>query len=87
MFTLMDTDKDGRVTYEELKTGLQKVGSQLAEPEVKMLMEVVSSVVISFLALSFSRMLIPLSFLLWLLPFGKISSASCSKHHILSPLY
>lgn len=56
MFTLMDTDKDGRVTYEELKTGLQKVGSQLAEPEVKMLMEVVSSVVISFLALSFSRM-------------------------------
>ncbi|XP_050378823.1 calcium-dependent protein kinase 10-like [Argentina anserina] len=40
MFTLMDTDKDGRVTYEELKTGLQKVGSQLAEPEVKMLMEV-----------------------------------------------
>lgn len=87
MFTLMDTDKDGRVTYEELKTGLQKVGSQLAEPEVKMLMEVVSSVVISFLALSFSRMLIPLSFLLWLLPFGKISSASCSKHHIFSALY
>jgi Ca2+-binding EF-hand superfamily protein len=64
----MDTDKDGRVTYEELKTGLQKVGSQLAEPEVKMLMEVVSAVVISFLALCFSRMLIPLSFLLWLLP-------------------
>lgn len=87
MFTLMDTDKDGRVTYEELKTGLQKVGSQLAEPEVKMLMEVVSSVVISFLALSFSRMLIPLSFLLWLLPFGKNSSASCSKHHVFSPLY
>lgn len=87
MFTLMDTDKDGRVTYEELKTGLQKVGSQLAEPEVKMLMEVVSSVVISFLALSFSRMLIPLSFLLWLFPFGKISSASCSKHHVFIPLY
>ncbi|PQP92715.1 calcium-dependent protein kinase 10 [Prunus yedoensis var. nudiflora] len=40
MFTLMDTDKDGKVTYEELKAGLQKVGSQLAEPEVKMLMEV-----------------------------------------------
>jgi len=42
MFTLMDTDKDGRVTYEELKAGLRKVGSQLAEPEIKMLMEVVS---------------------------------------------
>lgn len=42
MFTLMDTDKDGKVTYEELKAGLRKVGSQLAEPEIKMLMEVVS---------------------------------------------
>ncbi|KAG5019782.1 hypothetical protein AAZX31_06G180600 [Glycine max] len=40
MFTLMDTDKDGRVTFEELKAGLRKVGSQLAEPEIKMLMEV-----------------------------------------------
>lgn len=42
MFTLMDTDRDGRVTYEELKAGLRKVGSQLAEPEIKMLMEVVN---------------------------------------------
>lgn len=41
MFTLMDTDKDGKVSYEELKAGLRKVGSQLAEPEMKMLMEVV----------------------------------------------
>ncbi|XP_027921809.1 calcium-dependent protein kinase 10-like isoform X2 [Vigna unguiculata] len=40
MFTLMDTDKDGKVTYEELKAGLRKVGSQLAEPEIKMLMDV-----------------------------------------------
>ncbi|KAF7838409.1 calcium-dependent protein kinase 10-like [Senna tora] len=40
MFTLMDIDKDGKVTYEELKAGLRKVGSQLAEPEIKMLMEV-----------------------------------------------
>ncbi|KAH7529164.1 calcium-dependent protein kinase 10-like [Ziziphus jujuba] len=40
MFTLMDTDKDGKVSYEELKAGLRKVGSQLAEPEMKMLMEV-----------------------------------------------
>lgn len=38
----MDTDRDGKVTYEELKAGLRKVGSQLAEPEIKMLMEVVS---------------------------------------------
>ncbi|XP_044484484.1 calcium-dependent protein kinase 10-like [Mangifera indica] len=40
MFKLMDTDNDGKVTYEELKAGLRKVGSQLAEPEIKMLMEV-----------------------------------------------
>ncbi|XP_073021865.1 calcium-dependent protein kinase 10-like [Primulina eburnea] len=40
MFALMDTDNDGRVTYEELKAGLRKVGSQLAEPEIKLLMDV-----------------------------------------------
>jgi len=41
MFSLMDDDKDGKITYPELKAGLQKVGSQLGEPEIKMLMEVV----------------------------------------------
>lgn len=41
MFTLMDTDNDGKVTYEELKAGLRKVGSQLGEPEIRLLMEVV----------------------------------------------
>lgn len=40
MFTLMDTDNDGKVTFEELKSGLLKVGSQLAEPEIKLLMDV-----------------------------------------------
>ncbi|KAF8399398.1 hypothetical protein HHK36_015262 [Tetracentron sinense] len=40
MFKLMDTDNNGKITFEELKAGLQKVGSQLAEPEMKMLMEV-----------------------------------------------
>nr|DAD31129.1 TPA_asm: hypothetical protein HUJ06_009980 [Nelumbo nucifera] len=40
MFKLMDTDNNGKITYEELKAGLQKVGSQLAEPEMKLLMEV-----------------------------------------------
>lgn len=42
MFALMDTDNDGKITYEELKAGLRKVGSQLAEPEIKLLMDVVS---------------------------------------------
>jgi calcium-dependent protein kinase len=41
MFALMDTDKDGRVTLEELKAGLRKVGSKLAEPEMELLMEAV----------------------------------------------
>ncbi|CAA2989700.1 calcium-dependent kinase 10-like [Olea europaea subsp. europaea] len=40
MFMLMDTNNDGKVTYEELKAGLRKVGSQLAEPEIKLLMDV-----------------------------------------------
>ena len=37
----MDTDNDGIVSYEQLKTGLAKLGSQLAESEVQMLIEAV----------------------------------------------
>ncbi|KAI7750166.1 hypothetical protein M8C21_008466, partial [Ambrosia artemisiifolia] len=33
MFTLMDSDGDGKVTFDELKAGLKKVDSQLAELE------------------------------------------------------
>lgn len=43
MFVNMDTDKSGSITYEELKTGLAKLGSKLSEAEVKQLMEAVSS--------------------------------------------
>ncbi|KAL2322655.1 hypothetical protein Fmac_027034 [Flemingia macrophylla] len=39
MFTNMDTDKSGAITYEELKAGLQRLGSKLTEAEVKQLME------------------------------------------------
>ncbi|KAG8097812.1 hypothetical protein GUJ93_ZPchr0013g36796 [Zizania palustris] len=39
MFALMDTDNNGRVTLPELKAGLIKVGSKLAEPEIELLME------------------------------------------------
>ncbi|KFK28778.1 hypothetical protein AALP_AA7G046400 [Arabis alpina] len=39
MFANMDTDKSGTITYEELKTGLAKLGSKLSETEVKQLME------------------------------------------------
>ncbi|KAK9714980.1 hypothetical protein RND81_06G135200 [Saponaria officinalis] len=39
MFTNMDTDNSGSITYEELKTGLAQLGSKLTEAEVKQLME------------------------------------------------
>lgn len=41
MFQNMDTDKSGTITYEELKTGLARLGSKLTEAEVKQLMEAV----------------------------------------------
>ncbi|CAM0875390.1 unnamed protein product [Alopecurus aequalis] len=39
MFALMDTERKGRVTLQELKAGLARVGSKLAEPEMELLME------------------------------------------------
>ncbi|XP_022150998.1 calcium-dependent protein kinase 2-like [Momordica charantia] len=39
MFTNMDTDNSGTITYAELKTGLARLGSTLSEAEVKQLME------------------------------------------------
>lgn len=39
MFTNMDTDKSGTITYEELKTGMARLGSKLSEAEVKQLMD------------------------------------------------
>lgn len=39
MFTNIDTDNSGTITYEELRTGLARLGSTLSEVEVKQLME------------------------------------------------
>ncbi|KAJ6797716.1 putative calcium-dependent protein kinase 2 [Iris pallida] len=39
MFKNMDTDQSGTITYEELRTGLSRLGSKLTEAEVKQLME------------------------------------------------
>ncbi|KAK8472940.1 hypothetical protein PHAVU_001G002800 [Phaseolus vulgaris] len=39
MFNNMDTDRSGTITYEELKSGLTKLGSKLSEYEIKQLME------------------------------------------------
>lgn len=40
MFTLMDSDGDRKVTPYELKFGLKKVGSRLAEFQIRLLMDV-----------------------------------------------
>lgn len=42
MFRMMDTNNDGSVSFDELKAGIQKFGSQLGESEVQMLVEAVS---------------------------------------------
>ncbi|KAG0475719.1 hypothetical protein HPP92_015405 [Vanilla planifolia] len=39
MFANIDTDNSGAITYEELKTGLARLGSRLSEAEVKQLMD------------------------------------------------
>ena len=41
MFSIIDTDIRGSVTYEELKTGLATLGSKLNKAEVKQLMDAV----------------------------------------------
>ncbi|PHU05318.1 Calcium-dependent protein kinase 7 [Capsicum chinense] len=43
MFSKIDTDNDGIVSVEELKAGLQKVNSQLADSEIKMLIEAIDT--------------------------------------------
>lgn len=43
LFKMIDTDNSGTITFEELKVGLKKVGSQLMEHEIKSLMEAVNN--------------------------------------------
>lgn len=42
MFKAMDTDNSGSITFEELRDGLKRQGSRLAESEVRQLMDAVS---------------------------------------------
>ena len=60
MFTNIDTDNSGTITYEELKTGLARLGSKLTEAEVKQLMEAVRC----FRMLKISRFLLFINTLL-----------------------
>lgn len=43
LFKMIDTDNSGTITFEELKEGLKRVGSQLKESEIKALMDSVKS--------------------------------------------
>jgi calcium-dependent protein kinase len=41
-FDMMDTDKNGNLSFEELKEGLHMIGHPVADPDVQLLMNAVS---------------------------------------------
>lgn len=43
LFKMIDTDNSGTITFDELKDGLKRVGSELTENEIQALMEAVSA--------------------------------------------
>ena len=43
---MIDTDNSGTITFDELKDGLKRVGSELTENEIQALMEAVSSLLV-----------------------------------------
>lgn len=52
LFKMIDTDNSGTITFEELKAGLRRVGSELMESEIKDLMDAVSGVVVLHVCVS-----------------------------------
>lgn len=46
MFRMIDTDNSGQITFEELKDGLKRFGSNLKESEIYDLMQAVSSILV-----------------------------------------
>lgn len=42
MFYMMDSDKNGNLSFQELKDGLHMMGQSVADPEVQLLMDAVS---------------------------------------------
>jgi len=44
MFDMMDKDKNGSLSFEELKDGLSMIGHAIPDPEVQMLLEAVSDI-------------------------------------------
>lgn len=43
LFHMLDTNKDGHLTIDELRKGLRVIGQNVSETDVDMLMEAVSS--------------------------------------------
>lgn len=43
MFKMIDTDNSGQITFDELKIGLKKFGTNLNESEIRDLMKAVSN--------------------------------------------
>lgn len=41
LFNMIDTDKSGTITFDELKDGLKRVGSEMMESEIQALMDAV----------------------------------------------
>lgn len=48
MFQMMDTSNTGNITLEELKVGLKKIGQQVPDPDVQILMDAVSTMLPCF---------------------------------------
>lgn len=51
LFKMLDTDNSGTITFEELKEGLRRVGSELMESEIKDLMDAVRIILVVFCVL------------------------------------
>lgn len=69
MFNNMDTDGSGSITFEELKTGLTRLGSKLSETEIEQLMDAVSTRKIYLHAQLFDQLAFPqhypVTFFIW----------------------
>jgi len=55
MFKMIDTDNSGQISLEELKNGLERVGSVLKDSEINWLMQAVSACLLSKLSVLCSK--------------------------------
>lgn len=59
LFKMIDTDNSGTITFDELKEGLRRVGSELMESEIKDLMDAVRNFI--FVHLNFLLVQMPIA--------------------------